>query len=192
MRNEVNLIDAIHPVDTDGMDPIKHPIEPPEFELFAQRITSNAGLGKGYILKSYKEAGLDPMIHAMFKEWKDVPCVVKRRVKYLLSQTASNTVADRREIEEFLTAVMRNDERMQQRSDGKHLNAIDAVKELCKMRGFYSPVEIKNTHEIVVPDVIQKMSDEELSALVNQAKTEVIDVEFEVSQQNQLEMKGGD
>ena len=77
---------------------------------------------------------------------------------------------------------MRNDERIQGRSDYKKLFPMDAVKELCKMRGFYSPVEIKNTHEIVVPDSIRRMSDAELQALANQARQETIDVESEIKE----------
>lgn len=174
--NEIALVDALHPSDEDGVEPVKHPISPPEFELFAQRIVANVGRVKEYVLRSYKEAGLDPLEHSMFKTWVDVPMLVKGRVKHLLSQTASSTVADRTEIEEFLTAIIRNDERIQNRKDYKKLLPMDAVKELCKMRGFYSPVEIKNTHEIVVPDAVRRMSDAELLEMAKSAKDEVIDV----------------
>lgn len=182
MAKEVKISDALLPSDTEGVEPIRHPIEPPEYELFAQRLVSNVGMVKGYVLESYKEAGLDPLTHSMFKTWADVPAVVKGRVKHLQSLTASKTVADKREIEEFLTAVMRNDKRIKERSDYRRLFPMDAVKELCKMRGYYSPVEIKNTHEIVVPDAIRRMSDEELQALANQAMQETIDVESEIKE----------
>lgn len=174
--NEVALADALHPSEDDGVEPIKRPIDPPEFELFAQRIVANVGVVKEYVLESYKQAGLDPLVHSMFKTWIDVPALVKGRVKYLLSQTASNTVADRREVEEFLTAIIRNDPRIQERSDVRKLFPMDAVKELCKMRGFYSPVEIRNTHEILVPDAVRRMSDAELLEMANTAKEEVIDI----------------
>lgn len=177
-KNEIALCDALHPSDDDGVEPVKDPIEPPEFELFAQRIVANVGTVKEYVLESYKQAGLDPLVHSMFKTWADVPCVVRGRVKYLLSKTASRTVADRTEIEEFLTAVIRNDERIMKRKDYKNLHALEAVKELCKMRGFYSPVEIKNTHELVIPDAVRRMSDAELLEITESARKEAIDAEF--------------
>ena len=146
-------------------------------------------LGKEYVIRSYKEAGLDPLVHSMFKEWIDVPAVVKGRVKFLMKKTASQTVASRREVEEFLTQIIRGDPRLEAHPDRKHLFALDAVKELCKMKGFYSPVEIKNTHEIVVPDAIRRMSDEQLMALANEAKGEVIEVDAEAVDVPQIESK---
>lgn len=182
MRPVTKVIDdTLRPADTDGVEEVKHPIEPPEFELFAQRIVANVGQVRDYVLSSYKESGIDPLQYPMMKAWQDVPYIVKCRVKWLQKQTASNTVADRRELEEFLTQVIRCDPRLEGRRDRRGLNAMDAVKELCKMKGFYSPVEIKNTHEIVVPDHIRRMSDEQLLQITSQAKGEVIDVQSEVA-----------
>lgn len=173
---EIALKDALHPAEDDGVEPVRSPIEPPEFEVFAQRIVANVGVVKEYVIESYKEAGLDPLVHSMFKTWQDVPYIVKGRVKHLMAQTASRTVADRREVEEFLTAIIRDDPRIHERKDYRKLLPMDAVKELCKMRGFYSPVEIKNTHEIVVPDAVRRMSDAELLEMAKSAKDEVIDI----------------
>ena len=183
MPQSIQLKDAtIHAADTDGVEEIKHPIEPPEFELFAQRIVANVGVKSDYVLTSYKEAGIDPLQYPMMKAWADIPYVVKCRVKWLQKQTASNTVADRRELEEFLTQITRDDQRLKERTDRKRLDTMDAVKELCKMKGFYSPVEIKNTHEIVVPQHIRNMSDAQLLAITQAAKGEVIDVAAEVKE----------
>lgn len=183
MRGEIQLKDAtLHAADTDGVEEIKHPIEPPEFELFAQRIVANVGVKSDYVLTSYKEAGIDPLQYPMMKAWADIPYVVKCRVKWLQKQTASNTVADRRELEEFLTQIIRDDQRLKERTDRKRLDTMEAVKELCKMKGFYSPVEIKNTHEIVVPQHIRNMSDAQLLAITQAAKGEVIDVAAEVKE----------
>lgn len=184
---EIPLGDALHPSDSDGVRDEPNPVQPPEFELFAQRLVANAGTGKGYVLKSYKEAGLDPLVHSMFKEWIDVPAVVKGRVRFLMRKTASQTVASRKEVEEFLTQIIRGDPRLESHPDRKHLFALEAVKELCKMKGFYSPVEIKNTHEIVVPDAIRRMTDEQLKALAMEAQGEVVDVESEVVETPLLE-----
>ena len=183
MPRSIQLKDAtLHAADTDGVEEIKHPIEPPEFELFAQRIVANVGVKSDYVLTSYKEAGIDPLQYPMMKAWADIPYVVKCRVKWLQKQTASNTVADRRELEEFLTQIIRDDQRLKERTDRKRLDTMEAVKELCKMKGFYSPVEIKNTHEIVVPQHIRNMSDAQLLAITQAAKGEVIDVAAEVKE----------
>ena len=183
MQKSIQLKDAtLHAADTDGVEEIKHPIEPPEFELFAQRIVANVGVKSDYVLTSYKEAGIDPLQYPMMKAWADIPYVVKCRVKWLQKQTASNTVADRRELEEFLTQIIRDDQRLKERTDRKRLDTMEAVKELCKMKGFYSPVEIKNTHEIVVPQHIRNMSDAQLLAITQAAKGEVIDVAAEVKE----------
>ena len=187
MPRSIQLKDAtLRAADTDGVEEIKHPIEPPEFELFAQRIVANVGVKSDYVLTSYKEAGIDPLQYPMMKAWSDIPYVVKCRVKWLQKQTASNTVADRRELEEFLTQIIRDDQRLKERTDRKRLDTMEAVKELCKMKGFYSPVEIKNTHEIVVPQHIRNMSDAQLLAITQAAKGEVIDVAAEVKELSAL------
>lgn len=175
-KTEVALKDALHPSADDGCGDVRGPISPPEFEVFAHRIVANAGKSSDYVLKSYKEANLDPLVHSLFREWADLPAVVKGRVRYLMKSVASDAVASRREVEEFLTQIIRADERLDGRKDRKKLDAIEAVKELCKMRGYYSPVEIRNTHEIVVPDAIRRMTDEQLLEMANSAKSEVIDV----------------
>lgn len=174
-KDEIALKDALLP-SSDGEKDVSSPIDPPEYEVFAHRLVANAGTGAGYVLKSYKEANLDPLVHSLFREWADVPAVVKGRVRHLMRTVAADAVASRREVEEFLTQVIRADARLDGRRDRKRLDAMEAVKELCKMRGYYSPVEIRNTHEIVVPDAIRRMSDEQLRELAMQAKGEVIDV----------------
>lgn len=174
---EISLKDSLHPSIDDGCGDISTPIEPPEYEVFAHRLVANAGTGAGYVLKSYKEANLDPLVHSLFREWADVPAIVKGRVRHLMRSVAADAVASRREVEEFLTQVIRADARLDGRKDRRRLDAMEAVKELCKMRGYYSPVEIRNTHEIVVPDAIRRMSDEQLLEMANAAKADVIDVE---------------
>lgn len=180
-EQEIKWADALRPYQDEELKPVSSPLEPPEFELFAQRIVSNVGQVKDYVLKSYKEAGLDPLVHAMYKEWRDIPFQVRGRVKYLLSKTASNTVMSRRELEEFLTAIIRGDERIEQRKDYRKLFPMEAVKELCKMRGYYSPIEIKSTKELVVSKNISSMSDDELMQIAQRAKAEAIEYRAEVS-----------
>lgn len=181
MANEVALKDALHPSDNDGVEAIRHPIEPPEFEVFAQKIVENVGKVKEYVLQSYKEAGLDPLVHSQFKTWADVPSVVKGRVKYLLSLSASSAVASRRELEVWLTARIRGT------IVDRRVNPLEALKELCKMKGFYSPIEIKNTHEVTVPKQISALSTDELRELAAETVKEMTINAEEVTSQSPFE-----
>lgn len=172
------MIPAYNGIEIDGsLQEYSTPIQPPEFELFAQQIITH----NGDIIKAYKCSGIDTLKYPMYKTWKDLPPIVKGRVQNLLRRTASQTVADRKELMEFLTKVIRDDPSISNRSDRRRLDAMEAVKELCKISGFYSPVEIKNTHEIVVPDAIQRMSNEQLAQIAAQARHEVIDAQYEIA-----------
>lgn len=150
--------------DVTKMDDVKEcrdPLEPPKLELFAQAIVRN----NGDIRKATAEV-LDPLSDPCFTDAEQLPDKIRARVKYLLNRSASDTVASRQEVELLLTKVIRG------QSDAAL--PIEAVRELCKMKGWYSPVEIHNTHELKVPDRIAGMSDEDLDRIIklgNEAKT---------------------
>ena len=147
----------------------REPLEPPKAELLAQAIVRN----NGDIRKACNEV-CDPLNDPMYTDADQIPDPIKSRVKYLLNRSASDTVATRQEVELLLTQSIRG------QTDA--VEPIDAVRELCKMKGWYSPVEIHNTHELKVPDRIVGMSDADLDrmiALGNEAKTtEPIEIEY--------------
>lgn len=164
--------------DVTQMDDLKmarEPLSPPKAELFAQAIVR---LG-GDIRKAVAEV-LDPLSDPSYTEFDGLPEQIQRRVKYLLNRAASETVATREEVELLLTKNIRGQE--------DSIEPIDAVRELCKMKGWYSPVNINHTHELKIPERISGMSQEELDRMIElgrQAKTlegpkeqevEVIDV----------------
>lgn len=155
----------------DDVNEERDPLDP-KWEMYSQALVRYCG----DFVKAANEC-LDPLVDPIPSEEDGVPVKVRGRVKYLLNRAASETVATRREVEMFLTRVIRNDESIRQRSDARKIMPMDAVKELCKMKGWYSPVEIRNTHEIVVPDSIRRMSDEELMRIASQARGEVLDAE---------------
>lgn len=164
--------------DVTQMDDLKmarEPLSPPKAELFAQAIVR---LG-GDIRRAVAEV-LDPLTDPSYTEFDGLPEQIQRRVKYLLNRAASDTVATREEVELLLTKNIRGQE--------DSIEPIDAVRELCKMKGWYSPVNINHTHELKIPERISGMSQEELDRMIElgrQAKTlegpkeaeaEVIDV----------------
>lgn len=164
--------------DVTQMDDLKmarEPLSPPKAELFAQAIVR---LG-GDIRRAVAEV-LDPLTDPSYTEFEGLPEQIQRRVKYLLNRAASDTVATREEVELLLSKVIRNQD--------DSMEPIDAVRELCKMKGWYSPVNINHTHELKIPERISGMSQEELDRMIElgrQAKTlegpkeqevEVIDV----------------
>ena len=164
--------------DVSQMDDLKmarEPLSPPKAELFAQAIVR---LG-GDIRRAVAEV-LDPLTDPSYTEFDGLPEQIQRRVKYLLNRAASDTVATREEVELLLTKNIRGQE--------DSIEPIDAVRELCKMKGWYSPVNINHTHELKIPERISGMSQEELDRMIElgrQAKTlespkeqeaEVIDV----------------
>ena len=164
--------------DVTQMDDLKmarEPLSPPKAELFAQAIVR---LG-GDIRRAVAEV-LDPLSDPSYTEFDGLPEQIQRRVKYLLNRAASDTVATREEVELLLTKNIRGQE--------DSIEPIDAVRELCKMKGWYSPVNINHTHELKIPERISGMSQEELDRMIElgrQAKTlegpkeheaEVIDV----------------
>jgi hypothetical protein len=146
----------------------REPLDPPTAELFAQAIVRN----NGDIRKACSEV-LDPLTDPCYTDADQIPDRIKSRVKYLLNRSASDTVATRQEVELLLSQSIRG------QSD--RVEAIDAIRELCKMKGWYSPVEIHSTHELKVPDRISGMSDADLDrmiALGKEAKTtEPIEIE---------------
>ena len=139
----------------------REPLEPTKLELFAQAIVRL----NGDIRKACAEV-LDPLADPTFTAEEQLPEMVRRRIKYLLNRAASDTVATRQEVEILLSKSIRG------QSDA--VECIDAIRELCKMKGWYSPVEIHNTHELKVPDRIAGMSDEDLNRMIElgqEAKT---------------------
>lgn len=139
----------------------REPLEPPKAELFAQAIVRN----NGDIRKACAEV-LDPLTDPTYTDAEQIPDKIRARVKYLLNRAASDTVATRQEVELLLSQSIRG--------QTDRVEAIDAIRELCKMKGWYSPVEIHNTHELKVPDRIAGMSDEDLNRMIElgkQAKT---------------------
>jgi len=164
--------------DVSQMDDLKmarEPLSPPKAELFAQAIVR---LG-GDIRKAVAEV-LDPLTDPSYTEFEGLPEQIQRRVKYLLNRAASDTVATREEVELLLSKSIRGQD--------DSIEPIDAVRELCKMKGWYSPVNVNHTHELKIPERISGMSQEELDRMIElgrQAKTleapkeaeaEVIDV----------------
>ena len=164
--------------DVTQMDDLKmarEPLSPPKAELFAQAIVR---LG-GDIRRAVAEV-LDPLSDPSYTEFEGLPEQIQRRVKYLLNRAASETVATREEVELLLSKNIRGQD--------DTIEPIDAVRELCKMKGWYSPVNINHTHELKIPERISGMSQEELDRMIElgrQAKTlegpkeqevEVIDV----------------
>ena len=150
--------------DVTQMDDLKmarEPLSPPKAELFAQAIVR---LG-GDIRRAVAEV-LDPLSDPSYTEFDGLPEQIQRRVKYLLNRAASETVATREEVELLLTKNIRGQE--------DSIEPIDAVRELCKMKGWYSPVNINHTHELKIPERISGMSQEELDRMIElgrQAKT---------------------
>lgn len=150
--------------DVTQMDDLKmarEPLSPPKAELFAQAIVR---LG-GDIRRAVAEV-LDPLTDPSYTEFDGLPEQIQRRVKYLLNRAASETVATREEVELLLSKNIRGQD--------DTIEPIDAVRELCKMKGWYSPVNINHTHELKIPERISGMSQEELDRMIElgrQAKT---------------------
>ena len=139
----------------------REPLKPPKAELLAQAIVRL----NGDIRRASAEV-LDPLSDPSYTEYEQLPEPIQKRVKYLLNRAANDTVATREEVELLLTRSIRGQD--------DSVEPIDAVRELCKMKGWYSPVEIHNTHELKVPDRIAGMSDEDLNRMIElgkQAKT---------------------
>lgn len=165
----------------DDVNEERNPLDP-KWELYSQALVRY----HGDFVKAANEC-LDPLVDPIPSEEDGVPVKVRGRVKYLLNRAASETVATRQEVEMFLTRVIRNDESIKNRADYKKIFPMDAVKELCKMKGWYSPVEIRNTHELLVPDSIRRMSDDELMKIAGGAKSDmVVDAEFIVVKPKEL------
>lgn len=146
--------------DVTQMDDLKmarEPLSPPKAELFAQAIVR---LG-GDIRKAVAEV-LDPLSDPSYTEFDGLPKQIQRRVKYLLNRAASETVATREEVELLLTKNIRGQE--------DSIEPIDAVRELCKMKGWYDPVKINHTHELKIPERISGMSDADLNRLIELGK----------------------
>ena len=175
---EIDRLDDV----TEERDPLD-----PKWELYSQSVVRN----KGNLCLAANEA-LDRLTDIVPDDMSEVPLKVKGRVKYLLNRAAAETVATRQEVEMFLTRIIRDDPTIRNRSDVRKLQTMEAVKELCKMKGWYSPVEIKNTHEIVVPDAIRRMSDEELERIAGSARTEVVEAECEEMPSLEEHMKDDD
>ena len=142
--------------DVTQMDDLKmarEPLSPPKAELFAQAIVR---LG-GDIRRAVAEV-LDPLSDPSYTEFDGLPEQIQRRVKYLLNRAPSDTVATREEVELLLSKSIRGQD--------DTIEPIDAVRELCKMKGWYSPVEHHNVHELRIPDRVAGMSDDELDRMI--------------------------
>jgi hypothetical protein len=135
----------------------RQPLSPPKAELFAQAIVRL----NGDVRRACAEV-LDPLSDPSYTEFEKLPTPIQKRVKYLLNRAATETVADRKEIELLLTKVIRGQE--------DNIEPIDAVRELCKMKGWYSPVEHHNVHELRIPDRVAGMSDAELDRMIELGK----------------------
>ena len=146
--------------DVTQMDDLKmarEPLSPPKAELLAQAIVR---LG-GDIRRAVAEV-LDPLSDPSYTEFDGLPEQIQRRVKYLLNRAASETVATREEVELLLSKNIRGQD--------DTIEPIDAVRELCKMKGWYDPVKINHTHELKIPERISGMSDADLNRLIELGK----------------------
>ena len=131
----------------------REPLKPPKAELLAQAIVRL----NGDIRRASAEV-LDPLSDPSYTEYEQLPEPIRKRVKYLLNRAADETVATREEVELLLTKNIRG-------QDGS-IEPIDAVRELCKMKGWYDPVKINHTHELKIPERISGMSDADLNRLI--------------------------
>lgn len=131
----------------------REPLKPPKAELLAQAIVRL----NGDIRKASAEV-LDPLSDPSYTEYEQLPEPIRKRVKYLLNRAADETVATREEVELLLTKNIRG-------QDGS-IEPIDAVRELCKMKGWYDPVKINHTHELKIPERISGMSDADLNRII--------------------------
>lgn len=156
----------------------REPLQPAKAELFAQAIVRLNGDVKRACAEVF-----DPLEDQTYTDESQIPPQVKSRVKYLLNRAASDTVATRQEVELLLSKSIRG------QTDA--VDCIDAIRELCKMKGWYSPVEIHNTHELKVPDRIAGMSDDDLNRMIElgreartteplaiEAKQDAVDADF--------------
>lgn len=156
----------------------REPLQPAKAELFAQAIVRLNGDVKRACAEVF-----DPLEDPTYTDESQIPPQVKSRVKYLLNRAASDTVATRQEVELLLSKSIRG------QTDA--VDCIDAIRELCKMKGWYSPVEIHNTHELKVPDRIAGMSDDDLNRMIElgreartteplaiEAKQDAVDADF--------------
>ena len=171
---------AFHDIDTIKGATERKPLSPIRFELFANAIVRNGGN-----IRRAADDHLDPLADPMFETIDDLPKPIRARVNYLLQRVAADTVATRREVEQILTFALRGDE-----DRGRGITRIEAARELCKMNGWYSPVEVKTTKEIVVPRQIADMSDDKLRRIAmltanpsSAIEAEVIEVEEPIKEE---------
>lgn len=139
----------------------RQPLKPPKAECLAQAIVRL----NGDIRRACAEV-LDPLSDPTYTEYDQLPTSIQKRVKYLLNRAANDTVATREEVELLLTKNIRGQE--------DSIEPIDAVRELCKMKGWYEPLNINHTHELKIPERISGMSDADLNRLIElgrEAKT---------------------
>lgn len=135
----------------------RQPLNPPKAEIFAQAIVRL----NGDVRRACAEV-MDPLSDPSYSDFDKLPASIQKRVKYLLNRAASETVADRKEVELLLTKSIRGQD--------DRVEPIDAVRELCKMKGWYSPVEHHNVHELRIPDRVAGMSDAELDRMIELGK----------------------
>lgn len=131
----------------------REPLKPPKAELLAQAIVRLNG-----DIRSASAEVLDPLSDPSYTEYEQLPEPIQKRVKYLLNRAANETVATREEVELLLTRSIRG-------QDDK-VEPIDAVRELCKMKGWYEPVNVNHTHELRIPERIAGMSEADLNRLI--------------------------
>lgn len=153
----------------------REPLKPPKAELLAQAIVRL----NGDIRRASAEV-LDPLSDPSYTEYEQLPEQIQKRVKYLLNRAANDTVATREEVELLLTKNIRG-------QDGS-IEPIDAVRELCKMKGWYDPVKVNHTHELKIPERISGMSDADLNRIIELGReARTLDAQKQIQQADVVE-----
>ena len=153
----------------------REPLKTPKAELLAQAIVRL----NGDIRRASAEV-LDPLSDPSYTEYEQLPEQIRKRVKYLLNRAANDTVATREEVELLLTKNIRG-------QDGS-IEPIDAVRELCKMKGWYDPVKVNHTHELKIPERISGMSDADLNRIIELGReARTLDAQKQIQQADVVE-----
>ena len=153
----------------------REPLKPPKAELLAQAIVRL----NGDIRRASAEV-LDPLSDPSYTEYEQLPEPIQKRVKYLLNRAANETVATREEVELLLTRSIRGQD--------DSVEPIDAVRELCKMKGWYDPVKVNHTHELKIPERISGMSDADLNRIIELGReARTLDAQKQIQQADVVE-----
>lgn len=81
----------------------RQPLNPPKAEMFAQAIVRL----NGDVRRACAEV-MDPLSDPSYSDFDKLPASIQKRVKYLLNRAASETVADRREVELLIKKIYRD------------------------------------------------------------------------------------